>query len=101
MHVIQTRREQCRSRKSHATTQAWTERVGSADAPRHYHGDGHRQGMAGRPRTGVSAPTTVVARWEDLTAGPTGGAASGNSPVEGEEEVFKLTANGPLNIVYS
>ncbi len=56
--------------------------------------------MAGRPRTGVSAPTTVVARREDLTAGPTWGAASGNSPVEGEEEVFKLTANGPLNIVY-
>jgi hypothetical protein len=53
-----------------------------------------------RPRTGVSAPTTVAARREDLTAGPTGGAASGNSPVEGEEEAFKMTANGPLNIVY-
>ncbi len=61
--------------------------------------EGQQQVVAGRPRTGVSAPTTVAARREVLTAGPTGGAASGSSPVEGEEEAFKETAKGPLNII--
>jgi hypothetical protein len=52
--------------------------------------------VAGRPRTGVSAPTTVAARREVLTAGPTVGGASEDSPVVGEEEASKETANGPL-----
>ncbi len=83
--------------------EGWVSGCSAQDATlanRQHHVDGHRQGVAGRPRTGVSVPTTVAARREDLTTGPTVGAASGNSPVEGEEEAFKVTANGPLNIVY-
>jgi hypothetical protein len=61
--------------------------------------EGQRQVVAGRPRTGVSAPTIVAAHREVLTAGPTVGGASEDSPVGGEAEVSKVTANGPLIII--
>jgi hypothetical protein len=62
-------------------------------ATRQHHEEEPRLGVAGCPRTGASAPTSVAALREDLSAGPTGRAASGNSLVEGGEGAFNMSAN--------
>jgi hypothetical protein len=89
-------------RRNPATTQAWTERDGSAGAPQpcrdatqasqQHHEEGPRLGVAGRPHTGASTPTSVAAPREDLSAGLTGETASENSLVEGGEGAFNVSA---------